>query len=259
MIHIWSTGFEDYPSGQDFGSTMGDGLRGLKEAFKERTEVEHNFTSLSGDVYMSHKVGESSVVGVPEETPVSEGVDGALQYDEETGELKRDTSLAMEIITSQDHGDFTGLTDDDHTIYIKAGGDTITGGLSVPSLTGLPTSLTSVAEGDALSRGLHLSDHTDGGADHNAGVIVWFPSGSGIKARDKLLFRSGSEVVDVASDGTNIRLDGYSTMPKMSTPAPDNLYLECSTVNNDDCIGQFRVEPANGLTGSFTWAYSYLT
>ncbi len=260
MTYNWSSGFEEYPRGNFFGSTMGQALRDLKGAFEERIGAEHIFASLTSDVTMIHKVGQGSIVGMSDGTPASKGVDGGVQWDYDEGLLYRDTGAGMNVVTTKDHGGLDGLTEDDHTMYMNFDGDTITADITVPSLTNLPIG-EDPADGAALSRAGHLNDAAAGGARHDNDVINPMPTDISIDSLAKLKWNNAASDVNVAATGTNMVLSGrHATMIRVvNTPAPDQLMLFCSTENVDDYIGRFRGRPYHGLSGTWSFEYEYLT
>jgi hypothetical protein len=170
MIYSWSAGFDGYPPGSTFGSTMGEALRRYKKAFKERFEVEHSFIETVDPSGMTHIPPCTVVQSV--ESFASNAVTGALQFNEEDNELARDTGTGTVKFTRADHGDLDNLDAGatDHPQYIDSTGDTITGTHNIPEIEGMQTSLPgSPADADAVSIGQHP---TSGESNHTAGCIT---------------------------------------------------------------------------------------
>lgn len=258
MTYKWTTGFEEYPQGNDFGSSMGKALRDLKKAFQERLEIEHEFETGTGSTMM-HLVGKGSIVGMSDGTPASLGVDGGLQWDYTNKTLYHDDGASMTAVTTKNHGELDGLGDDDHTQYLLQSGGTITADIEVSSLTGMPTS-EGPNDDQAMSQKRHLDDATAGGARHDDDVISDMPTDAVINGVDKLNWTQATATISVDSDGTDVQLNRYSTMIRITTlPAPDTLAFYCSTVDSDDYVGRFRAHPRYDNTGDFDIAYDYLT
>ncbi len=140
MTYSWNQTFEGFPAGSSQGHTMGLALRRLKGAFYERFIVEHTITE-SATPTVVHPVGECGIVFIvgEDDTPLSEYIDGGLQY--KAPAFYRDTGSALADFLPVSHADFTDLTTDaEHPQYVPVGGGDISGdGLiwTVDNLTGL--------------------------------------------------------------------------------------------------------------------------
>lgn len=140
MTYLWNQTFEGFPAGSSQGHTMGEALRRLKAAFYERFIVEHTITE-SATPTSVHPVGECGVVLLVEEddTPLSEYIDGALQY--KAPAFYRDTGSALTQFLPLSHADFTDLeTDAEHPQYVPVGGGDFSASpliWTVDNLTGL--------------------------------------------------------------------------------------------------------------------------
>jgi len=140
MTYNWNTPFEGFPAGSKQGLTMGEALRQVKGAFYERFIVEHTITE-SATPTSVHDLGQCGIVLIvdDEDTPTSLFVDGGMQF--QSPALYRDSGSALLKALSDEHGDYTDLTEDaDHPQYVPlAGGDFSGDGLewTVDNLTGL--------------------------------------------------------------------------------------------------------------------------
>lgn len=142
MTYNWNQAFESYPPGSYRGSTMGEGLRRNKAAFYERFIVEHEITEGATPTAV-HRLGECGVVQmVPaEDTPLSNYVEGALQY--HPPGIYWDDGSALQHAIPLDHGEYDGLSDDDHPQYLKVSGGSVSGDLHVDAVTNSSTTATS--------------------------------------------------------------------------------------------------------------------
>lgn len=231
MIHVWSSGFDAFPSGQQFGSITGEALRRYKEAFKERMEVEHYFDEATPPE-MYHLLGQCSVVEILDsETVATNSVDGALQITSNNA-LYRDNGSAMEVVTTADHGAREGLDDPtDHPQYVDAtNGDAITGAHTIPKITGLPTTYGTPTDADALSKKQHSDDDAGGGANHANDVITSIDI-SVTGAKLKLTYSTASLTVS----GSNYvrEIDGYSSFP-IPIAGTASFLVKGSTTDEDD-------------------------
>jgi hypothetical protein len=120
---------------------------------------------------MTHKAGESRVCGAVAGVPSTNFVVGALQFNSLTNQLYRDNGSTMSAIGTGDHGNLTGLGDNDHTQYIRVGTEDDVSALTVPSVIGLKQDSGSYADADVMPRALHIGTDPSGGAMHDNGVF----------------------------------------------------------------------------------------
>jgi hypothetical protein len=117
----WDASFEGDPHDTDLASAGATEIRELKVAVSEREELEHNFKAGTQPL---HKGGKCSIlfVGTTTEINALTGMGGSaasntVAWDTTLKVFKRYTGAAW-IITDFDHGQLSGLTDDDHTQYL---------------------------------------------------------------------------------------------------------------------------------------------
>lgn len=168
MIYRWNQSFEAYPPGSYRGNTMGEALRRMKAAFYERFIVEHEITEGSNPTVL-HRLGECSVIKIldSDDTPSSEYVEGGLQY-KQPG-LYWDSGSELYPAVIADHGNYTGLDDDDHPQYVKVSGGSLDVNAIVGSVTGLstrPEDYSSAYPSRVLSVSGHLGTDDDGLSYH---------------------------------------------------------------------------------------------
>lgn len=182
MTYNWNTAFEGFPAGSKQGLTMGEALRRLKAAFYERMIVEHTISEGAAPTVV-HPVGECGIVLIvdEEDTPLSEYIDGGLQY--KAPAFYRDDGSALTDFLPDTHTEFIGLiTDAEHPQYVPhAGGDFSADGLiwTLDNLTGLeqageqynPRS-GSVDQTAVQGTLAHTSVAADGYPKHSEGCIV---------------------------------------------------------------------------------------
>jgi len=172
----WSSQFEKYPAGSDFGSVSCYALKDLKDEFYSRLTVEHEITEGATPI-VTHKAGECTVCLVTNETPVTTFTVGGIQYNTDNNALYRDTGSIMNAVAGKDHGALINLlAEDAHTQYIvinKSGGVETFTTLTVPSIIGLDTSEADyTADNFVMPQVLHLGTDPSGGAKHDDGTFV---------------------------------------------------------------------------------------
>lgn len=154
----WNTAYESEPTNSTYVFELDNKIRELKEAIRERLEKEHVWKTGSTDG--QHIPGNVRVllVGTKAAIIASSGFGGAFGFASDTKELLRCTADGIFwSVINLDHASFSGIVDDDHTIYLKADGTrALTGDISAGSkkITNLATP---TASGD-LARKKYVDD-----------------------------------------------------------------------------------------------------
>jgi len=113
----WDGTFEASPADTDEWKYGASKIRELKTAISEREELEHDF-KVGAQPF--HKAGKCSVlyVGTTTEINAFTGMSaGSIAWDATLKVLKRYSGTAWAILDI-DHGQLSGLADDDHTQYL---------------------------------------------------------------------------------------------------------------------------------------------
>jgi hypothetical protein len=122
-----------------------------------------------------HTRGECTIIQIvdDEDSPLSNYVEGALQYQD--GTVYWDTGSALEVANSLDHGELAGLSDNDHPQYILIAGDTAEGSVAIASVEGLSTDgvdYTATYPLRVMSLGGHTDTDVDGLSYHSGNIYT---------------------------------------------------------------------------------------
>jgi hypothetical protein len=247
---IWSTDFENFPSGHHFGSVTAFAVRRLKSCVEDLLSIQHTWDD-STSPEMTHEAGLCTVCGLSDESPSDiYDVTGALWFDYTNGSLLRDFGggVGLAAIGGTNHGDLINLDDDAaHTQYILLSGSSDIDNLSVPSIKGLSVDVADYTTGgELMSRGLHLTtpaDHEDAITD-NAGLSYGY---------DKLNVSDVASVYDSStsySAGTTatVSLGRGSLMPRFGADTTTGLTILT--------LPLYAASPPDNWEGGFT-AYWY--
>jgi hypothetical protein len=120
--YTWDANFEAAPADSDAANLGANEIRQVKLAVSEREELEHNFKT---GTQPFHKGGKCSILYVGNTADVAAlanmGGDAnncTLAYDTQANAWKYYNGSSWTTVTI-DHGGLGGLTDDDHTQYLK--------------------------------------------------------------------------------------------------------------------------------------------
>lgn len=150
----WDDSFEAIPSDSNYGYDLDTFIQDIKIGIRERAEIEHIWKIGATDG--QHVPGLVRVVKVDTDANVLSfsGKKDAIAFATDTKKFYRNTADGANwSVIDIDHGSFSGLTDDDHTIYLLVDGTrALSGNLSAGSnkITSLATP---TADGDAASKG----------------------------------------------------------------------------------------------------------
>lgn len=154
FIITWNDSFEAIPSDSNYGYDLDTFIQNVKIGVRERAELEHIWKIGATDG--QHVPGLVRVIKVDTDANILaySGKANAIAFATDTKKFYRNTADGANwSVIDIDHGSLSGLTDDDHTIYLLADGTrALTGNLSAGSkkITNLadPT-----ADTDAASKG----------------------------------------------------------------------------------------------------------
>lgn len=150
----WNDSFESIPNDDSYGYDIDTFLNNIKIGVRERAELEHIWKVGATDG--QHVPGLVRVLLYDTDANILaySGKEGAISFATDTKKLYRNTADgANQAVIDIDHGSLSGLTDDDHTIYLLADGTrALSDDLDMGSnkITDLATP---TADGDAASKG----------------------------------------------------------------------------------------------------------
>jgi hypothetical protein len=129
MAVTWDATFETLPPDTGEDASYGAGrIRDVKEAVRERLDVEHDFSNIAPLTATGrHLPGKTSVAfsGTTTEINALTGMaKGAIAWDT-TLKVWKYYSGAAWVITDIDHGQLSGKSDDDHQQYLKLDGRSV--------------------------------------------------------------------------------------------------------------------------------------
>lgn len=228
----WDDAFESVPNDDSWGYDIDTFLNNIKIAVRERAELEHIWKVGATDG--QHVPGLVRVLLYDTEANILaySGKKDAFAFSSDTKKPFRNTADGANwVVIDIDHGSLSGLTDDDHTIYLLADGTrALTGNLNAGSkkITNLATP---TENGDAASKG-----YVDGKYIQTeiAGINASDSNGT-----------SSSSFVDVADMAMSVVIDGtadeiYFDTYIYFTMLSDSYRVEFQVVENSTVLALAR-------------------
>lgn len=119
----WNESFEATPNDENYGYDLDTFIQNTKIGVRERAEIEHIWKI--GETDGQHVPGLVRVLKVDTEANILafSGKKDAIAFSSDTKKLFRNTADGVNwTVIDIDHGSLSGLTDDDHVIYLLADG-----------------------------------------------------------------------------------------------------------------------------------------
>lgn len=139
MTFVWDSDFEAYPSDNQMAvSQIDNEIRAVRLGIWERMSPGHNWGPYTEKDDGSHRGGYVQVMDKGDAAAmaaVSDPQEGCLFLVEDGSKLSIYCyyDAAWNLIGSNDHGELTGLTDDDHAQYLKKDGGLMEANLNMGS------------------------------------------------------------------------------------------------------------------------------
>lgn len=260
MVYQWTTGFEEYPTPSDFGSTMCSAMTTLKSAFYERIITQHVWDAGSPPI-MTHKAGYCSILDFQTAPVISSNIVGAMHSDGDALYADFGPTTGALLTGTDDHLSLKNTTADDHTMYLKIAGDTLNAALTVPTIRNVANG---TVVNDAINRGQHLTLRADGSADHKDASITSVP---GILIGREQTYMGTDSVVIAATGGAVVQLRAlhdFASFP-VGVGWPDTnsnnvFYVRPATTDYNDYIPTMKLELYSWFStaGNYTFNFWYI-